>query len=48
MGRPIREVVPELPDSVIEASRKVLDTGESVTGLRVSFEQGGVDAHLLP
>ena len=42
LGRPIRDVVPELPDSVIEASRRVLDTGESVTGLRVSFEQGGV------
>ena len=42
LGRPIREVVPELPDSVMEASRKVLETGESVTGLRVNFEQDGV------
>jgi serine phosphatase RsbU (regulator of sigma subunit)/PAS domain-containing protein len=42
MGRPIRDVVPDLPDSVIEASRNVLQTGEPVTGLRVSFEQDGV------
>lgn len=41
IGRRMRDVIPEMPDSVMEACEKVLETGQSVTGLRVSGELDG-------
>ena len=42
IGRRMRDVISEMPDSVMEACEKVLETGQSATGLRVSGEQDGV------
>ena len=41
IGRRMREVIPEVPDEVIEACETVLETGQSVTGLRVNGEEDG-------